>query len=57
MGQRSELGGRVRVQSAIVPIALEAVGRVESSHQVPEFALGSSAGWPAAPVRVSDIQR
>lgn len=57
VGQNRKMGGGERAQSAVGPIALEAEGRVESPHQVPEFALGRSPGWPIAPVRVSDIQR
>lgn len=45
VGQNREVGGGRGgiAQSAVHPTALEAVGRVESPHQVPEFALGRSS--------------
>lgn len=57
VGQNRKVGGGERAQSAVYPTALEAAGKMESPHWVPEFALGSSAGWLVAPVKVSDIQR
>lgn len=57
VGQSREVGRGERAQSAVISTALEAVGRVESPHWVPEFSLGSSPDCPVAPVRVSDIQR
>lgn len=54
VGHNRKVGGGERAQSAVCLTLLEAVGRVESPHCVPEFVLGSSPGWPVAPVRVSD---
>lgn len=48
-------GGGEKAQSAVGPTALEAVGRVESPQQIPEFVLGNSLGSPVAPIRVPHI--